>query len=131
MKFDAQSIFGAVGPIIHDGLIFVATTWVLMKNSYIEANVKISFKIVVLGRHLPDQITLARWAILFSVIITRITRDADTVFLGPLLSSMLFTRYCTLSISRFSHPAPDFRSNQHCHVMFIATCGLQCSETSQ
>ena len=56
-----------------------------------------------------DQITLARWAVLFSVIIVlvaRITHEADTVFLGPLLSSMFFTRYCTLSISRISHPAP-------------------------
>jgi len=53
IKSQTESILGAIGPIIHDVLIFLATAWILMQNSYIEANVKNSLKIMVLGRHLP------------------------------------------------------------------------------
>jgi len=55
IKPQTESILGAIGPVIHDVLIFLATAWILMQNSYIEANasVKNSLKIMVLGRHLP------------------------------------------------------------------------------
>jgi len=46
-------ILGAIGPVIHDVLIFLATVWILMQNSYIEANVKNTFQVMVLGRGLP------------------------------------------------------------------------------
>ena len=45
-------LLGVVGPVVHDTLIFLATTWVVIKNSYIETNVKISFHVVVLGKRL-------------------------------------------------------------------------------
>jgi len=53
IKSHAVSILGAIGPVIHDVLIFLATVWILMQNSYIEANVKNSFQVMVLGRNLP------------------------------------------------------------------------------
>ena len=53
IKFQRQSILGAIGPIVHDTLIFMATAWAFMKNSCIEANVKNSFQFMVLRRHLP------------------------------------------------------------------------------
>ena len=47
-------LLGVVGPVVHDTLIFLATTWVVIKNSYIETNVENSFRIVVLGKCLPS-----------------------------------------------------------------------------
>jgi len=46
-------LLSAIGPGIHDILIFMATIWALMKNSYTETNMKNSFNVMVLGRHLP------------------------------------------------------------------------------
>ena len=40
-------------PFLHDSLIFVATSWALMRNSYADINKKNGFEIMVLGRHLP------------------------------------------------------------------------------
>ena len=48
-----ESILAAAAPFVHDTLIFGATTWVFMKNSYMEANLKNSFDTMVLGKHLP------------------------------------------------------------------------------
>ncbi len=48
-----ESILAAVALVVHDTLIFVPTTWMFMKHSYEETNLKNSFKIIVLGTHLP------------------------------------------------------------------------------
>ena len=34
IKFQTESILGAIGPIIHDVLIFLAAAWILMQNIY-------------------------------------------------------------------------------------------------
>src|SRR6266571_5538512 len=52
-KLQTQSILSAIGPIVHDTLIFMATAWAFMKNSYTETTMENSFDIMVLGRHLP------------------------------------------------------------------------------
>ena len=52
-KPQTQSILGVIGPIVHDTLIFIATAWAFMKNSYIKANVDNVLDVMVLGRHLP------------------------------------------------------------------------------
>ena len=43
----------SICPFIHDGLIFVATSWAFMRGSYSNINVKNGFSMMVLGRHLP------------------------------------------------------------------------------
>jgi len=48
-----RAILSVIGPIVHDTLIFMATAWAFMKDSYIKTNVENSFNIIVLGRHLP------------------------------------------------------------------------------
>ena len=53
VKPQAQLIFGAIGPIVHDTLIFMATACAFVKNTYTETNMENSFDIMVLGRHLP------------------------------------------------------------------------------
>ena len=53
IKLDKQSILGAICPIVHDALIFMATAWAFMKNAYTETNMENSFDIMVLGRHIP------------------------------------------------------------------------------
>ena len=40
-------------PFLHDSLVFIATSWALMRSSYSEVNVKNGFRVMVLGRHLP------------------------------------------------------------------------------
>ena len=53
LTFKPYGIFGAIAPLVHDTLIFLATTWVFMRNSYLETNLKNSYNIMVLGRNLP------------------------------------------------------------------------------
>jgi hypothetical protein len=38
---------------VHDGLIFIATSWALMRVSYSDLNVKRGIGVMVFGRHLP------------------------------------------------------------------------------
>ena len=52
IKFQTQLIIGAIGPVVHDTLIFMATTWAFMKGSYIETNVENPFNTMVLVKHL-------------------------------------------------------------------------------
>ena len=52
-KPQTQSILGVIGPIVHDTLIFIATAWAFMKNSYLKTNVDNVLDVMVLGRHLP------------------------------------------------------------------------------
>jgi len=43
----------AIVPFINDTLIFCATTWGLMQNSYADRNIITGVKIMVFGQHLP------------------------------------------------------------------------------
>ena len=51
-NFTRYAIIGTVSPVIHDTLIFVATTWDFMGNVYMDVNLKNAFNVMVLGRHL-------------------------------------------------------------------------------
>ena len=51
-SFQLQSILSTIIPTIHDSLIFMATTWVFMKNSNRKPSVENSFDIMVLGKNL-------------------------------------------------------------------------------
>jgi len=44
--------YAIIAPVIHDTLIFVATTWAFMGNVYMDVNLKNAFNVMVLGRHL-------------------------------------------------------------------------------
>ena len=54
LQFKLQSMLGAIVPTIYDTLIFMATSWVFMKNSYRKPNsgVENPFDIMVLGKNL-------------------------------------------------------------------------------
>ena len=86
------------------------------------------------------QVTLAWWAVLFSVIIVllaRTTHDANAVavFLGPLQCLIFSMWYCSSPHSRLSQGAPSpFRVSSFStpwHVTFIATYDLDCTETTR
>jgi len=53
IKFKPYAIIGAIIPVVHDTLIFVATAWAFVRNSYMETNLKNSYDVVVLGKNLP------------------------------------------------------------------------------
>jgi hypothetical protein len=40
-------------PIFHETLVFLATAWALLGNSYIDVNFANGFKVVVMGKFLP------------------------------------------------------------------------------
>jgi len=40
-------------PIMHETLVFVATSWAFMRRSYVDVNVKNGVSVMILGRHLP------------------------------------------------------------------------------
>jgi len=52
-KFKPHAIIGAITPAVHDTLIFLATAWAFVRNSYMETNLKNSYNVVVLGKNLP------------------------------------------------------------------------------
>jgi len=53
LNFKPYAIIGAIAPAVHDALIFVATAWAFLRNSYMEPNLKNSYNVIVLGKHLP------------------------------------------------------------------------------
>jgi len=53
IKSTLSSHIAAIIPVVHDTLVFVATSWAFMRNSYMERNVKNGFAVMVLGKHLP------------------------------------------------------------------------------
>jgi len=71
----ASSVF------ILDLLIFMATSWALMRNSYADVTIKNSIKVMVFGRALPA----------FS---QSILRDGQAYFLATLLLNLLFVVLC-------------------------------------
>ena len=40
-------------PLVHDTLVFVATTWKFLYNSHEELSIKNGFRIMFLGKNLP------------------------------------------------------------------------------
>ncbi len=52
-KAKKSSVLAATIPLVHDTLIFLATSWAFMRYSYTDVGVKDGFKVVVLGKHLP------------------------------------------------------------------------------
>jgi len=52
-KSKMANAFSLFCPFIHDSLIFVATSWALMRCSYTDVNKKNGLEIMVLGKHLP------------------------------------------------------------------------------
>lgn len=40
-------------PFVHETMVFIATSWALLRNSYIDINIKNGFKVVVMGNFLP------------------------------------------------------------------------------
>ena len=86
LNFKPYAIIGAITPAVHDTLIFVATTLVFVKNSYMGTNMKNSYNIIVLGRNLPA----------FS---KSLLRDSDGQFYFLWLLSYSHERFTTLTLS--------------------------------
>ena len=40
-------------PLAHDTLVFVATSWGFLRNSYVGVSFKNMYKVMILGKHLP------------------------------------------------------------------------------
>jgi len=53
IRLQQYAMLAAIGHCIHDILIFLAATWAFMTYSHMEPNMKNSFNVGVLGRHLP------------------------------------------------------------------------------
>ena len=50
---DPTNALTSFSPFIHDSLIFLATSWAFMRNSYSGLCIKNIFRVAVLGRELP------------------------------------------------------------------------------
>src|SRR6266545_1654082 len=53
VKSSSSSRIAAITPFVHDTLVYFATSWAFMRNSYMEPNVQNGFAVMVLGEHLP------------------------------------------------------------------------------
>ena len=52
-RTEVATVLSFLPVFVHDGLIFIATSWALMRVSYPDVNVKRGFGVMVFGRHLP------------------------------------------------------------------------------
>jgi hypothetical protein len=52
-KTELARLLASFSVVIHDSLIFLATSWALMRNSYSDISMKGSVRVMFLGRHLP------------------------------------------------------------------------------
>ena len=52
-KSESYVALAALMPLINDFLVFSATSYALMKNSYEDVTIKTGFRILIFGQHLP------------------------------------------------------------------------------
>ena len=53
IKTQSSSRIAAITPVVHDTLVYLATSWAFMRNSYLEPNVQNGVAVMVWGKHLP------------------------------------------------------------------------------
>ena len=53
VKSTSSSRIAAITPFVHDTLVYLATSWAFMRNSYMEPNVQNGVAVMVWGKHLP------------------------------------------------------------------------------
>ena len=52
-KAKLASLLTPSSVFVHDTLIFIATSWGFMRNSYSDVNVENSIRVMIFGKHLP------------------------------------------------------------------------------
>lgn len=53
LRTDLDNLLTSSSVFVHDGLVFIATSWAFMMNSFSDINVENGIRVMVLGKNLP------------------------------------------------------------------------------